>query len=227
MKVNNEIISIQNSCIPQGLSSNWDKLYNVQLIQKGLALRKVFIISKGTCKLQSVQQMYEIFPKTISWTFLLLKVKVSCQGDNGNVFQLKHSFLSIVWKVQQRGEIITDAHHIAQPPPQAFLGEIIFLPSPQKPQTCGEGRNTISPKNACGGGYTLPWQQNFSISTNHYPANMAGKKMTELTCMTFLCMIALRNKSVAHTIVLSFGNVNGSLSQERLLRSRNLAAMVT
>ena len=51
--------------------------------------------------------------------------------------------------------------------------------------------------------------------------------MTELTCMTFLCMIALRNKSVAHTIVLSFGNVNGSLSQERLLRSRNLAAMVT
>ena len=128
---------------------------------------------------------------------------------------------------QQRGEIITDAHHIAQPPPQAFLGEIVFLPSPQKPQTCGEGRDTISPKNACGGGYTLPWQQNFSISTNHYPANMAGKKMTELTCMTFLCMIALRNKSVAHTIVLSFGNVNGSLSQERLLRSRNLAAMVT
>ena len=55
-------------------------------IQKGLALRKVFIISKGTCKLQSVQQMYEICPKTISWTFLLLKVKVSCRGVNANVF---------------------------------------------------------------------------------------------------------------------------------------------
>ena len=51
--------------------------------------------------------------------------------------------------------------------------------------------------------------------------------MTELTCMTFLCMIVLRNKTVAHTSVLLFSNVNGSLCQERLLRSLNLAAMVT
>ena len=185
MKVNYEMISIQNSCIPQGLSSNWDKLYNVQLIQKGLALRKVFIISKGTCKLQSVQQMYEIFPKTISWTFLLLKVKVSCRGVNGNVFQLKLSFWSIVWKDFNREEKSL----------QMYI--------------------------------TLPWQQNFSISTNHYPANMAGKKMTELTSLTSLCMIVLRNKTVAHAFVLSFNNVNGSLCQERLLRSLNLAAMVT
>ena len=129
MKVNYEMISIQNSCIPQGLSSNWDKLYNVQLIQKGLALRKVFIISKGTCKLQSVQQMYEIFPKTISWTFLLLKVKVSCQGDNGNVFQLKHSFLSIVWKDFNREEKSSQMH-ITLPslPRKHFQGRSYFFP---------------------------------------------------------------------------------------------------
>ena len=129
MKVNYEMISIQNSCIPQGLSSNWDKLYNVQLIQKGLALRKVFIISKGTCKLQSVQQMYEIFPKTISWTFLLLKVKVSCQGDNGNVFQLKHSFLSIAWKDFNREEKSSQMH-ITLPslPRKHFQGRSYFFP---------------------------------------------------------------------------------------------------
>ena len=129
MKVNYEMISIQNSCIPQGLSSNWDKLYNVQLIQKGLALRKVFIISTGTCKLQSVQQMYEIFPKTISWTFLLLKVKVSCQGDNGNVFQLKHSFLSIVWKDFNREEKSSQMH-ITLPslPRKHFQGRSYFFP---------------------------------------------------------------------------------------------------
>ena len=33
----------------------------------------------------------------------------------------------------------------SQPPPQAFLGELVF-----------EGRNTSSPKNACGGGYLAP-----------------------------------------------------------------------
>ena len=32
--------------------------------------------------------------------------------------------------------------------PKAFLGELVFL--------CGEGRNTSSPKNACGGGYPGP-----------------------------------------------------------------------
>ena len=42
--------------------------------------------------------------------------------------------------------------------------------------------------------------------------------------MTFLCMTALRNKTVAHT---SLDKVNGRLCQERLLRSRNFATMVT
>ena len=40
-----------------------------------------------------------------------------------------------------------------KPPTQAFLGELVFLPSPQKfSKICGEGRNTRSPKNACVGG---------------------------------------------------------------------------
>jgi len=73
---------------------------------------------------------------------------------------------------------------------------------------------------------TLPWWKNFWISTSHSLANMA-EKMKTLTCMTSMCMIALRNKTVAHTFLPSFGNTNGRLYQERLLRSRNFATMVT
>ena len=40
-----------------------------------------------------------------------------------------------------------------------------------------------------------------------------------MRCMSFLCMIALRNKTVAHTFVSSFDNPSGRLCQERLLRS--------
>ena len=221
------MISIQNSCIPQGLPSNWEKLNNVQLLQKGLLSEKFLLQVKEPANSRVSTRRMRFF-KNYQLDFLVTESESKLPGGQWQCSLAQTQLLvNCMEGFQQRGEIITDAHHIAQPPPQAFLGEIVFLPSPQKPQTCGEGRDTISPKNACGGGYTLPWQQNFSISTNHYPANMAGKKMTELTCMTFLCMIALRNKSVAHTIVLSFGNVNGSLSQERLLRSRNLAAMVT
>ena len=42
------------------------------------------------------------------------------------------------------------------------------------------------------------------------------EKRKKLTCMTFLCMIALRNKTVAHTFLPSF-DANGRLCQERLL----------
>ena len=49
----------------------------------------------------------------------------------------------------------------------------------------------------------------------------------KLTRMTFLCIIALRNKTVFHTFLPWFDNVNGRLCQERLLRSRNSATMVT
>ena len=45
--------------------------------------------------------------------------------------------------------------------------------------------------------------------------------------MTFLCIIALRNKAVAHTFLPSFDNGNGRLSYGRLLTYRKLATMVT
>ena len=49
------------------------------------------------------------------------------------------------------------------------------------------------------------------------------KRKKELTYMTYLCMIALGNKTVAHTFLLSFDNVNGCLCQERWLTSITLA----
>ena len=39
----------------------------------------------------------------------------------------------------------------------------------------------------------------------------------KLTCMTFLCMIALNNKMVAHTFLPSLDNANVHVSQEILL----------
>ena len=60
---------------------------------------------------------------------------------------------------------------------------------------------------------------------NRSPTNVVRKKKTKtLTCMTFLCMTAPRNKTLAHTL---FDNAKGRLCQERLLRSRNFATMVT
>ena len=44
--------------------------------------------------------------------------------------------------------------------------------------------------------------------------------------MTFLCMIALRNKTIAEAFLSTFDNANGRLCQERLLTFRNLATMV-
>ena len=44
------------------------------------------------------------------------------------------------------------------------------------------------------------------------------------TCMTFQRMIA---QTVAHAFLPSFGNANSRLCQERFLRSRNSATMVT
>ena len=54
------------------------------------------------------------------------------------------------------------------------------------------------------------------------------KKMKCLTCMTFLCMIELRNKVVARTMYFSssFGNANNHLCLEKLLRSMSFASMV-
>ena len=72
---------------------------------------------------------------------------------------------------------------------------------------------------------TLPWSQNLRSLTNRGPANMAEKAI-KMTCMTFLCIIALRKKTVAHTFLPSFDNANGPLGQERLLRSRNFATIL-
>ena len=44
--------------------------------------------------------------------------------------------------------------------------------------------------------------------------------------MTFLCIIALRKKTVAHTFLPSLDNANGLLCEERLLRSRNFATIL-
>ena len=42
------------------------------------------------------------------------------------------------------------------------------------------------------------------------------KREKELTYMTYLCMIALGNKTVAHSFLLLFDNVNGCLCQEMM-----------
>ena len=53
---------------------------------------------------------------------------------------------------------------------------------------------------------------------------MAEKNKTiKWPCMTFLCMNAL----IVHTFLPLFGNTNGHLCQEILLKSRNFATMVT
>ena len=54
-----------------------------------------------------------------------------------------------------------------------------------------------------------------------------GRKNTKkLTCMTFLCMAEVRNKT-AYTFLPPFDNVNGHLYQEQLSRSRTSATLVT
>ena len=53
------------------------------------------------------------------------------------------------------------------------------------------------------------------------------KKKKKWTCMTFLYMVALRNKTIAHTFLSPLDNSNGRLCQERLLRYENFATMVT
>ena len=42
---------------------------------------------------------------------------------------------------------------------------------------------------------------------------------------SFLCMAALRNKTVAYSFLLLLENWNGHLSQETLLRSRKIATL--
>ena len=57
-----------------------------------------------------------------------------------------------------------------------------------------------------------PWSSKYS-----------GNNNKKLTFMTFLCVIALRNKTVPHSFLPSFDNANG----RPLSRSKNFASMVT
>ena len=62
-----------------------------------------------------------------------------------------------------------------------------------------------------------------------WPGGPVPAVMTEnMTFMTFLCTITLRNKTVAHTCTFLplFDNANGCLCQERLSWSRKFATMV-
>ena len=59
-----------------------------------------------------------------------------------------------------------------------------------------------------------------------WSCNMAEKNKKS-TCMTFLCMITLKNITVAHFFLPSLDNANGCLCQERLLRSIRFATIVT
>lgn len=63
---------------------------------------------------------------------------------------------------------------------------------------------------------TLPCYQFFYIiSTNRVPANMADKNdKKKMTCTTFLCSIALRNKTVGHSVLPSFDKANGHLCED-------------
>ena len=53
------------------------------------------------------------------------------------------------------------------------------------------------------------------------------KKPIKLICITFLCMIAFMNQTVAHTILPSLHIANGFICQERLLRARDFVTIVT
>ena len=53
--------------------------------------------------------------------------------------------------------------------------------------------------------YHIAMVEEWWMSTSHSLANMS-EKMKTLICMTFMCMIALRNKTVVHTFLPSFNN---------------------
>ena len=71
----------------------------------------------------------------------------------------------------------------------------------------------------------LPWWQNFWISTNLVLANMVVKtKILVNMYVTFLCMIALRNKTVA---ILFFHRSTIRMAVYVKKNCSNFAAMVT
>ena len=72
--------------------------------------------------------------------------------------------------------------------------------------------------------------QPLMISINRCPGNMEKDKQTNKQTMDmydFPVHDCTQKQTVANTFLPSFNNANGRLCQERLLRSRNFAAMVT
>ena len=72
------------------------------------------------------------------------------------------------------------------------------------------------------------------ITSRCHGSKISGSQQTvaegetkKSTCLTFMCMIALRNKTVAHTFLPSFDNKKTAIYVNKLLlRSRNFATMV-
>ena len=58
--------------------------------------------------------------------------------------------------------------------------------------------------------------EEFPVLNKPWFRKYMAEETKKLTCMTFLYMIALRNKTLAHTFLLSFDNANDRLFQERL-----------
>ena len=53
------------------------------------------------------------------------------------------------------------------------------------------------------------------ISTNRGFANMAEQKTKKSSCMTFLCIIALSNKMIAHAFSSIFGTMQMAVSVKK------------
>ena len=86
------------------------------------------------------------------------------------------------------------------------------------PKDCARGENVTRER-------PRPWKKHEektrSLSNRErsryvtLPLYKQNKKTKQMTCIqSFLCMIALRSKTVAHTFFLSFDNGNGRLCQD-------------
>ena len=100
-----------------------------------------------------------------------------------------------------------------------------------KPWSCKYSRLRL-PRTLCNSNLPLT-RSNFHFPSDHFLYNftldnsnfflfplkvrIVGRRLygREKTGMTFLCMIAFRNKMVAHTFLLSFDNANDHLCSER------------
>ena len=68
-----------------------------------------------------------------------------------------------------------------------------------------------------------------AMGANFWSRKYGGQKRKTWTCMTLLCMTALRNQTAGHTFLPLFDHAYSSFCQKRLFtgRSINFATMVT